>query len=247
MEIENNLNEFLDKEIQGDCLELLDRIPSNRLFDRIPSNSIDLIYSDLPYNEKSINYGSDPRDPNNFPRSLYLAWVRNVVTKCYRVSRGYIALQIGEGYDVERVGTLQNAYTKEGLIPDDFSVIHQTKNSDYTSRLLIGSKNREIIRLNKPYWDLREVQYKNVLRGIHPATTCPEIAKTLIELFTKPGDTVLDICNGTRTTTDQAKKLGRHFIGFELYNWGERFLEKDPVAKTLGREAALKYYEGLFR
>ena len=238
MQIENNIGELLDKVILGDCLALLDKLPDN---------CIDLIYSDLPYNERTIHYSDDPSDPNNFPRPQYLEWVKQVVSKLVRVSRGYIALQIGEGYDIERVGTLQKAYTNEGLIPNDLSLIWQTKGSDYGSRLVIGSKNRPVIRLNKRYWDLRNVQYPRVLRSVHPATTCPDIAKTLIELYTRESDVVLDICNGIGTTTRASKSLNRHFIGFELKDWREEFLEKDPTAKWLGREDAVKYYESIFK
>lgn len=49
----------------------------------------------------------------------------------------------------------------------------------------------------------------------HPAVFPPEIPKRLIKLYTYPGDTVLDLHNGSGTTTEVASQLGRGFIGID--------------------------------
>ena len=55
-------------------------------------------------------------------------------------------------------------------------------------------------------------------RSIHwyPATYIPEIPYSLIELLSKPGDSVADPFAGTGTTLWQAQALGRHPYGSEL-------------------------------
>ena len=53
--IDDRINEFLDKVIQGECIEVLKRFPDE---------CIDYAYSDLPYNLKK--YGKHPKDADNF-------------------------------------------------------------------------------------------------------------------------------------------------------------------------------------
>jgi DNA modification methylase len=230
--IDDRINEFLDKELIGDCLQILNRIPSD---------SIDLMYSDLPYNERSIDYGNDSRDWNSLSRPQYFEKMRELGKAAYRIIRGHCAIQIGPFDDKEKLLIVFHSFTDAGFIPSESSLIMQRKDG-YKSILGIFSKEQATVKLNKPFWDLTHVQYRNTIRGIHPATTCPEIAKVLIETFTKEGDVVLDPFNGTSTTTYMARKLNRKFIGIELYDWQERFFQNDPIAKFLGKEKASNYY-----
>ena len=51
---------------------------------------------------------------------------------------------------------------------------------------------------------------------IHPAQKPVKLLKRLIEIFTDPGDVVIDPCFGSGSTARAAKELGRHFYGFEI-------------------------------
>lgn len=51
--------------------------------------------------------------------------------------------------------------------------------------------------------------------GAHPCPFPLEIPARLIELFSVAGDTVLDPFMGTGTTAVAARRLGRHFVGYE--------------------------------
>ncbi len=53
-------------------------------------------------------------------------------------------------------------------------------------------------------------------RPEHPCPFPPEIPRRLIELFSLPGETVLDPFMGVGTTACVAKELGRHFVGYEM-------------------------------
>lgn len=56
-------------------------------------------------------------------------------------------------------------------------------------------------------------------KGANPAHPCPfpiELPSRVIELFSLPGETVLDPFMGIGTTAIAAKDLGRHYIGYEL-------------------------------
>ena len=51
---------------------------------------------------------------------------------------------------------------------------------------------------------------------IHPAQKPVKVLKKLIEIFTDPGDVVIDPCFGSGTTARAALELGRNFYGFEI-------------------------------
>lgn len=63
-------------------------------------------------------------------------------------------------------------------------------------------------------WFLWEKDGKDIPR-IHPTQKPVKNLKTLIEIFTDPGDVVIDPCAGSGSTLRAAAELGRHSFGFE--------------------------------
>ena len=51
---------------------------------------------------------------------------------------------------------------------------------------------------------------------IHPSQKPVSVLKRLIEIFTDPGDVVIDPCAGSGSTLRAARELGRHSYGFEV-------------------------------
>lgn len=51
---------------------------------------------------------------------------------------------------------------------------------------------------------------------IHPAQKPVSLMKRLIEIFTDPGDVVIDPCFGSGSTGRACQELGRNFYGFEI-------------------------------
>lgn len=51
---------------------------------------------------------------------------------------------------------------------------------------------------------------------IHPSQKPVSVLKRLIEIFTDPGDVVIDPCAGSGSTLRAARELGRHSYGFEI-------------------------------
>ena len=51
---------------------------------------------------------------------------------------------------------------------------------------------------------------------IHPAQKPVALLKRLIEIFTDPGDVVIDPCFGSGTSARAAQELGRNYYGFEI-------------------------------
>ena len=65
---------------------------------------------------------------------------------------------------------------------------------------------------------------------IHPAQKPVVVLKRLIEIFTDPGDVVIDPCCGSGSTLRAAMELGRNAYGFEIdRNFYQR--AKDEMAK----------------
>jgi site-specific DNA-methyltransferase (adenine-specific) len=50
----------------------------------------------------------------------------------------------------------------------------------------------------------------------HPAPFPIELPKRLVQLYTQPGDVVLDPFMGSGSTAIAAKLTGRHYVGYEL-------------------------------
>lgn len=67
---------------------------------------------------------------------------------------------------------------------------------------------------------------------IHPTQKPVGVLKRLIEIFTDPGDVVIDPCAGSGSTLRAARELGRHSFGFET---NTRYW-KEAVEKMLAEE-----------
>ena len=68
---------------------------------------------------------------------------------------------------------------------------------------------------------------------IHPAQKPVAVLKRLIEIFTDPGDVVIDPCCGSGSTSRSAMELGRNAYGFEIDRvFYKRAVEEMLVYKT---------------
>src|SRR4051794_38298779 len=69
---------------------------------------------------------------------------------------------------------------------------------------------------------LEAINDRNIVSGLthevyrYPARFSPLFARTAIELFTKPGDTILDPFMGGSTSLVEAMALGRHAVGTDI-------------------------------
>ena len=64
---------------------------------------------------------------------------------------------------------------------------------------------------------------------IHPAQKPVSLLKRLIEIFTDPGDVVIDPCAGSGSTLRAAMEIGRSAYGFEI----SRDFYKEATEKML--------------
>ena len=78
-------------------------------------------------------------------------------------------------------------------------------------------------------WKRDGKEYPN----IHPSQKPISVLKRLIEIFTDPGDVVIDPCAGSGSTLRAARELGRPSYGFEV----SRVFYQKATAQMLGEAA----------
>jgi len=75
----------------------------------------------------------------------------------------------------------------------------------------------------------------NESEKIHPTQKPVELLKRLIEIFTDPGDVVIDPCAGSGSTLVAAERLGRKAYGFEIkknfFDAANKWLEEERLMK----------------
>lgn len=107
-------------------------------------------------------------------------------------------------------------YVKEG------KPVKRTREQKELSKL----SQKEWLEYTSQIWRIPIPSKSDPAYGIHPAIMPEEIAKRLIKLYSFVGDIVLDPFAGSGTTLAVAKKLGRRFIGYELYETYKPVIEK---------------------
>lgn len=75
---------------------------------------------------------------------------------------------------------------------------------------------------------------------IHPSQKPITVLKRLIEIFTDPGDVVIDPCAGSGSTLRAARELGRHSYGFEV---SRDFYTKACEQMLAGQKKEKQQYE----
>lgn len=75
----------------------------------------------------------------------------------------------------------------------------------------------------------------NESEKIHPTQKPVELLKRLIEIFTDPGDVVIDPCAGSGSTLIAAERIGRRAFGFEIkkefYTKAKAWLEDERLTR----------------
>lgn len=81
---------------------------------------------------------------------------------------------------------------------------------------------------------------------IHPNQKPVRLLKRLIEIFTDPGDVVIDPCAGSGTTLRAAYELGRSSYGFEISKQFFKEAKEKMLCNMLGYKPEIEEQESLF-
>ena len=230
--------------IQGDCLEVLKKIPDK---------SIDLILCDLPYgttaskwdkiipldklweqykriikdNRAIVLFGAEP-----FSSKLRMSnldwykydwiWVKNnavgFVNAKLKPMNKHEVLSVFSNGKTSNGNKNNMLYNPQGLIPynkPNKSGNKKGKDNTYWRPSLKSSNNEEYIQQWTNY-PTTVLFFNKVQKAVHPTQKPVELCEYLIRTYTNEGDLVLDNCMGSGTTGVAALQNNRNFIGMEL-------------------------------
>jgi modification methylase len=231
----------LDKIIQGDCVEELNRLPEK---------SVDVIFADPPYNLQltqelwrpnmtKVDAVDDQWDKfESF--GDYDVFTRNWLSACRRVLKDHGTIWvIGAYHNIFRIGTvLQDlgywilndvVWIKTNPMPNfrgtRFTNAHETliwaqkiKGNHYTfnHHTMKALNDDAQMRSN---WELpvcpKHERVKVNGQKIHSTQKPEALLYLILQASSNPGDVVLDPFFGTGTTGVAAEQLHRHWIGIE--------------------------------
>ena len=84
---------------------------------------------------------------------------------------------------------------------------------------------------------------------IHPTQKPVSVLKRLIEIFTDPGDVVIDSCAGSGSTLRAAFEIGRNSYGFEVdkeaYKKAKEQMLSDEILDELSMQVSFSDMEGI--
>jgi site-specific DNA-methyltransferase (adenine-specific) len=233
---------FLNKVIEGDCIESLKKLPDS---------SVDMIFADPPYfmqtegvllRSNGEKFAGIDDDWDKFADyEEYDAFTNAWLKECKRVltPNGSIWV-IGAFQNIYRVGyIMQNlgfwilndvVWSKPNAVPNfggtRFQNSHETMlwcTKDQKSKYTFNYKTMKEVnggKQHKSVWDIGICIGSERIKGAdgkkaHPTQKPEQLLYKVILSSTKPGDVVLDPFFGTGTTGAMAKRLGRNFIGLD--------------------------------
>lgn len=198
---------------------------NNRLQD-VPENSVDLILVDPPY-VLDTHGGTQNEDlkrsiHNNHIKSISHGFEYSVFNKCIPLMRAVNILCFCSNKQVSSLmsyfegfgySTTLLCWHKTNPIPfangkhlsdSEFIVYARGKGAHFNNSVPVRQKTKIL-------------SYPTTNSGkLHPTEKPLELIKTLVEVHSFKGDTVLDFCMGSGTTGVACVELGRSFVGCEI-------------------------------
>ncbi len=235
------MENYLNNIILGDCLTLFQNIPDNSVdltFADPPFNlkkkyngyKDSLEFQDyLQWCEKWIAEMVRVTKPtgsillHNIPKWLtyYTFYLNKLADFKHWIAWDAPTAPMGKTLQPSHYGIL--FYAKDGKETKFYEIRHPHKRCRKCGYLLkdYGGKKEGLHPfgpLVSDVWtDIHRIKH-NKYRDEHPCQLPVHLLERLILMTTDEGDIVLDPFMGTGTTAIAAKRLGRHFIGFEMDN-----------------------------
>ena len=224
------LHRFVNKIIQGDCREILRKLPDE---------SVDLLLTDPPYGMRyrAKKWGRPMQGDGD------LSWFRPFIREAYRVLRpnthaylfcneyGLTTFRVemaAAGFRVKRLLVWVKDQHTAGDLGGDYA--------NRTEYLLFGHKGRRLLNGHR---DANVLFFKRAGRKRdHPTEKPEDMLRYLIQKSSAPGELVLDPFAGSGTTCRAAKDLGRRFLGIEIDHAYAKIARKRLAHPTKLRQAA---------
>jgi len=222
-------DDFLNKIICGDCLEVMKHIPDN---------SIDLAVTSPPYNLKNST-GNGMKDGrggkwskaallngyshhnDSMPHDKYVEWQRACLTEMFRMLKNTGAIFYNHKWRVQG-GLLQDRQDIVSGFPVRQIIIWRRNGGinfnkgyflpTYEVIYMIAKKDFILAPKSNAYGDVWE--FGQELNNQHPAPFPIDLIDRIIG--STHAEIVLDPFMGSGTTAVAAKRLGRQYIGIEI-------------------------------
>ena len=253
---------YIDKIIQGDCLEIM------RSF---VDESVDITFADPPFNlKKKYNGYKDNKDFDN-----YLSWCREWIHEMVRITKPTGSIFV---HNIPKWLTYYAAFLNEvtqfkhwiswdapsgpmgvSLQPSHYGILYYVKDPEKNKFYELRYPHKRCRKcgyLLKDYggkkaslhpfgplvsdvWtDIHRIKH-NKYRDEHPCQLPIHLLERIILMTTDEGDLVLDPFIGTGTTAVAAKRLGRKFIGIDIdkkyVNITEHKLSQEKPDSKIGK------------
>jgi len=201
----------LDKQvelIQGDCMSLMRDIENA---------SVDMILTDIPYNE--VNRSSNGiRQLDKGNADVLTFNLDNFLTECLRISKGCIVIFCGKG----QISPIYQFFeTQKGTVR--LLVWQKSNPSPMNGQHVYLSGVETAVWFKKAGYKIFNPHCKNTVfkypcgkSKLHPTEKNVLLFKELITDCTGEGGVVLDPCMGSGTTGVACIRTNRQFIGMEL-------------------------------
>ena len=224
----NYPEDFINKVICGDCLEVMKDIPDK---------SIDLVVTSPPYNKASANRKCGKTDSwqqanidygdfkDNLPEQEYQKWQQNIIRECLRILKNDGSIFYNHKYRIVNHRIISpEEWLKDFIIRQ--VIIWNRKSSPVLEPIRFMPTIEQIYWITKeqktPYFTKQGFQYKDVWeinpeRGNnHPAPYPITIPARCIKSACPENGLIFDPFLGSGTTAVAAKQLNRNFIGIEI-------------------------------
>lgn len=202
-------------------------------FKDIPDNSIDLILTDIPYDE--VNRKSNGlRNLDKKEADVLTFNLQEFLKECDRVCKGSFYIFCG----FTQVSEI-DIYFKQNKISDRVMVWEKTNPSPMNSQNLWMSSIELCVYGKKPKATFNGkyrspvLRYPVVRNKRHTTEKNLELFRELVKVSSNEGDIVLDPCIGSGTTAEACILEKRKYIGFEMdrdnYNVARERIDKIAV------------------
>ncbi len=221
--------DFINKIICGDCVEVMKQIPDN---------SVDLVVTSPPYNLKNST-GNGMKDgrggkwanaalqngyshyDDNMPHDKYVAWQRKCLEEMVRLIKDTGAIFYNHKWRVQN-GLLQNRQDIVNGFPVRQIIIWQRKGGlnfnrgyflpTYEVIYLIAKKKFALAPKANAYGDVWE--FTQEMNNPHPAAFPVDLIERIIG--STEAQIILDPFMGSGTTALAAKNLKREYVGIDI-------------------------------
>lgn len=233
------LDKYLNKIVQGDCLEIMHNIPNN---------SVDIAFADPPFNLKK-KYNGYKDNQNN---DTYLAWCKEWISEMVRITKPTGSIFV---HNIPKWLTYYASFLNEiayfkhwiawdapsgpmgkSLQPSHYGILYYIKNANENKFYEIRYPHKRCRKcgyLLKDYggkkdtlhpfgplvsdsWtDIHRIKHDKY-RDEHPCQLPIHLLERIVLMSTDENDIVFDPFVGTGTSAIAAKRLGRKFIGIDI-------------------------------